>query len=269
GNGRRALQIVVEHPDAMAWPDLLVSALLNAAMLPSPLTHELTPLNVVTWSLQLELLINAVWATLLVRMSRRTLLALWVALAAMLVAMVVARGSSAGGAEWKDLHMGAVRGFFGFVTGMVLAGSLVPRMPRESGLAPLAVILLIGLLVVDVAPDHRPVHDLLSIFVCFPFLMVLALSFDPPRRLRGVARFLGDISFPVYTLHFGVLYGFLYLARKLGFDAGAGAGSGWIPAFIAVVVGLSIVLARTCDLAARGCLRRWMVERRARLAPTT
>lgn len=267
GFGRKAMQISIEHPGAMRWQDLLISASFNGLLLPSPLTHELTPLNVVTWSLLLELLVNVVWAQVLVRMSLRSLRICAGVLALMLGTMIVTKGSSGGGSEWRDIPMGALRGCFGFVMGMVLARSIAPRAARVSALAMLAVVALAASFVVDVPERWRAVHDLLAIFMCFPLVMYLALTFSPPRSFQGLARVLGEVSFPVYTMHFGVLYGFLFVARWLGFDVGVGPGV-WIVAYLVLVLALALVLARTYEPAARRLLRALVSKRRAALLRT-
>jgi peptidoglycan/LPS O-acetylase OafA/YrhL len=258
---RRAAQIMVGHPNEMTWPDLVGSAVFNAVMLPSPFAQQFTPVNGPSWSLQFELLINLVWAVFLIGMSRRALSAFVAVAAFALCVATVHHGTAEGGWAWQHIYLGMARSFFGFGMGALMARVLPRRPPRASWLAVVALVFLCVLFVIDIAPEQRIAYDLFAIFVCLPVVLCIALSFDPPDGLRRIAPYLGDMSFPIYALHFGALFSFSYVARRLNIGPEI-----WIPVFIVGLCVVSVVLSRTYDSAARSHVRRWLSKRRAKQA---
>lgn len=70
------------------------------------------------------------------------------------------------------------------------------------------------MLVVDVSPEYRAIYDIVAIVLCFPAIVCMGVAFKPPAALKRVATVLGDISYPVYMLHFGPLFSFSYLASS-------------------------------------------------------
>jgi len=213
------------------------------------------------WSLFFELLVNLVWAGVLVKASRRTLTVYVALLGIALCAAVAVDGSAEGGWIWSDLHVGLLRSFFGFGLGVLLAGTLAQGRPRPSALSLLAALALVVLLLVGVSPALRPFYDLAVILLCFPVIAMLGVAFDPPALLRRAAHALGDVSYPVYVLHFAPTFTLSYIARKLDISPVV-----WMPLFIIALFAVSLYLARTYDPAARRYLRNALLAPRAKTA---
>ncbi|QNK72577.1 acyltransferase [Variovorax sp. PAMC28562] len=258
---RRLAQIATDHAIQMSWPDLGISAVFNLLMLPSPATDELAPINGPSWSIYFELLVNVVWASVLVRASKRTLIAYVVVLCIAMCALVVGTGWAEAGYTWSEVHFGLVRSFFGFGLGVLLTKYGTGSQPRDSSLSVVAAAALCAVLVVDVSPEYRALYDIVAIVLCFPAIVCMGVAFNPPAALKRVATVLGDISYPVYMLHFGPLFSFSYLARKLGVSPAV-----WIPAFIVGICAVSLYLARTYDPAARRYLKRMLSTRKKKTA---
>ena len=258
---RRLAQIATDHTIQMSWSHLGISAVFNLLMLPSPATDELAPINGPSWSIYFELLVNVVWASVLVKASKRTLIAYVVVLCIALCAMIVDAGWAKAGYTWLGVHFGVIRSFFGFGLGVLLAKSWTGYRPHDSALSVVAAVALWAVLVVDVSSKYRALYDIVSIVLCFPVIVCMGVAFNPPHGLKRVATVLGDISYPVYMLHFGPLFSFFFLARKLGVSPAV-----WIPVFIVGICAVSLYLARTYDPAARRYMKRMLFVCRKKAA---
>jgi peptidoglycan/LPS O-acetylase OafA/YrhL len=253
-------QIAANHPGRMTWPDLGISAVFNLLMLPSPVTALLAPINIPSWSLFFELLVNMVWAGALIKASTGTLAAYVAFLGVALCAAVMAAGSAQGGWIWAEIHLGVIRSFFGFGLGVLLTRSIGRKRARDSVLSVMAAISLCAIFVVGIPPQYRAVYDLVAILLFFPAIVCMGATFNPPAGLKRVAHALGDISYPVYMLHFGPTFTLSYIARKFGLSAGI-----WIPLFIMGICSISLYLARTYDPAARRYLKNVLARRRTKM----
>ena len=253
---RRIGQIATNHTIQMSWQDLSISALFNLVMLPSPATDELAPINGPSWSLYFELLVNVVWASLLVKASKRALVAYVAVLGIALCAVIASTGWAQAGYTWSEVHFGVIRSFFGFGLGVLLAKFWTASRPRESALSVVAAVALCAVLAVDVSSEYRALYDIGAIVLCFPVIVCMGVAFNPPPGLKRISTVLGDISYPVYMLHLGPLFSFSYLARKLGISPAI-----WIPVFIVGICAVSLYLARTYDPAARRYMKRVLLNR--------
>jgi peptidoglycan/LPS O-acetylase OafA/YrhL len=101
-------------------------------------------------------------------------------------------------------------------------------------------------------------YDAIAIFVVFPLLLWLGARTELPQRLQPAGAVLGDISYPLYAIHFPLLQIFFHVFfRTLHLPA---ALTGVL--FVAGAVWLSWYLAHRFDAP----LRRWL-SGRVRLRP--
>lgn len=187
-------------PGTPSLAALAGSALSNLAMLPSAFTLELYPANTAFWSIGAELLVNFVFAVVLVRLRHGPLLLVAGASAVALVALVRAPHFADGGWVWPRVGLGLVRTLFSFVAGYLIAGQSGGERRVSVGALLLAAVLVPLLLA---APDasYRRGYDLAAILAGFPLLLYLAARVEPPTRWRRWAALLGDISYPLYAIH--------------------------------------------------------------------
>ncbi|CAN5915379.1 acyltransferase [soil metagenome] len=254
---RRVAQIATDHPDRLSISELGISTIFNLLMLPSPATDEIAPINGPSWSLFFELIVNVVWATVLVKASRKILTTYVAFLALLLIAAITETGSAQPGWTWTELHYGFIRSFFGFGFGVLLSKLIQQRRTRPSLISVFAATALCVLLVAGVQPKYRAAYDLISILVCFPIIVIAGITFNPPLQLKEFSRTLGDISYPLYLVHFAPLFTISFLARK--YDVSPLL---WIPSFIFGVCFLSLYIARSYDVIARKYLSRILLRRK-------
>jgi peptidoglycan/LPS O-acetylase OafA/YrhL len=201
------------------WQMLLVM-LLGCTLLPLPKAfdirgwNELHPLNGPAWSLFYEYLANIGYALLFRRLPVRVLAVLVVMAAAFLleVALLGERRDLIGGwsLDLAGLHVGFARLLYPFLAGMLLMR--VGKRIRSRHAFALSSLLLIAALCVPRlgdTPHHwsNGLYDALCVILLFPLIVAIGAG---EKRVDGtsvkIARFFGDLSFPLYITHYPLIY---------------------------------------------------------------
>ena len=258
----------------VAFPLVLLSLLLHLFLIPAlpgsgPEVRgngEMYPLNGPTWSLFFEYIGNLCYALFLRRLPTRWLAA-FVALTGLgLAAFAVGNGSGYGhlGVGWSlldwNLPGGLLRLLFAFPMGLLLSRVFRPVPVRGTfWICSLAVVALLGVPYVggSGAVWMNGLYDTLCVVVLFPLLVWLGASGKATdRATAGVCRFLGDISYPVYVIH----YPFMYLFFSwLWSDAPIPFTQAW-PVAVGLFAGV-IVLAWAALKWYDEPVRRWLARR--------
>ena len=253
----------------VSFAALLAATLMNAFMIPATPGSEIRgvgemyPLNGPSWSLFFEYIGNILYALFLRRLPTRAL-AVWVALAGCGLAAFAVWGPyvdiCAGVALTEENFVGgSLRLLFAFSAGLLLSRVFKPvRIKGAFWIGGLAIVALSAVPRIG-GSEHLWMNGLYDSFcavVLFPVIVYLGASGKATDRLTTrLCKFLGDISYPLYMVHYPFIY--LYYAwvknENLTFVQS-------LPGAAALVVG-SVVLAYLCLKLYDEPVRRFLTKR--------
>ncbi|MDU1905695.1 MAG: acyltransferase [Dysgonomonas sp.] len=233
---------------------LLIATLLNMFLIPATPANEIRgvgemfPLNGPSWSLFFEYIGNILYALFIRKLSTKAL-AVLVFLAGCGLATFaifgplgdICVGFSLTGTEFTG---GSFRLLFSFSAGLLLSRIFKPANIKGAfWICTLAVVVLLAVPRIGGA-EHlwmNGIYDTLCCVLFFPLLVYLGASGkSTDKYTTRICKFLGDISYPLYMVHYPFIY--LYFAwvknENLTFEQS-------LPGAAAVVIG-SIVLAYIC-----------------------
>lgn len=177
---------------------------------------EMFPLNGPCWSLFFEYIGNILYALFIHRLSNKAL-AIWTALAGIALtafALLDVSGYGSIGVGWTldcvNFLGGSLRMLFPFSMGMLLSRHFKPV--KVKGAFWICSIVLIALLFVPYIEGTEPIcnngiFEAFCILLVFPALVWLGASgTTTDKRSTRICKFLGDISFPVYVVHYPFMY---------------------------------------------------------------
>jgi peptidoglycan/LPS O-acetylase OafA/YrhL len=203
------------------WKLILVM-LIGYTLIPVPHSFdirgwdEMHPLNGPAWTLFYEYIANILYA-LIIRKFSKTVLSILVFLAAcMLMHMAVTSetGDVIGGwsLDPKGLHVGFSRLLYPFFAGLLVSRIFKPGHIKNAFLW--CSILLIAVLAFPRVGSanklwENGLYDSLSIILIFPLIVYMGAS----GSIKGktallLCRFLGDISYPIYIIHYPLIYAY-------------------------------------------------------------
>jgi peptidoglycan/LPS O-acetylase OafA/YrhL len=227
---------------------------------------EMFPLNGPTWSLFFEYIGNICYALFMRRMSTK-LLALFTLLLGITHAWFFVADISQYdmvGVGWTidsvNFWGGFIRMLFPFSMGMLLARTFRPR--EIKGLFWVCSCALITLFAVPYIPSNgcislNSLYEFVCIALIFPIIVWLGACGTASGLTQRVSRFLGELSYPLYIVHYPLMYIFyswlikndIYTLRDC-----------WPTATL--VVAASIALAYICLKFYDIPLRRWLSKGR-------
>jgi peptidoglycan/LPS O-acetylase OafA/YrhL len=205
GLGVGAAHAVSSHePERL--PRLLAVTALNAFLFPAPLLPggHITPLNLPAWSLLFELLVNAIYAAFVSRLSARALSVIAALSGVTLAVLVLHAGTSNTGYTPGTWVIGLTRAVFAFSLG-VMTLRAYPRLQAIRLPSVMAPVLLAGALLTS---GGGVAFDLLFILVGVPALLIAGSCARVQGMLGRLCGSAGAISYPIYAVH----YPFLVLA---------------------------------------------------------
>lgn len=252
--------IVFYVPDYSAWQvsdvpfwALLIAMLMNALLIPATPTTEIRglgemyPLNGPSWSLFFEYIGNVLYALFIRKLSVK-ILTVWVVLLGIGLTSFSIWNEGYMGVGWtmNSVNMvgGSLRLLFSFSIGLLIARGFKPSCFKMPFWAISLVIILLTAMPRIGGSEHlwlNGLYDSFCILIAFPFLVYWGASSNITHpNTAKISKFLGDISYPLYMVHYPFIY--LYYAwvktENLSFsDSIYGA--------LAVVFG-SILLAYIC-----------------------
>lgn len=223
---------------------------------------EMFPLNGPSWSLFFEYIGNLLYALFLHRLSTRSLAVLVAVAGAGLASFALFNLSGFGhlGVGWSlldyNLPGGLLRMTFSFSAGLLMSRVFRPVHIRGAfwwcSLG-VTVLLCIPHLGADGTLWRNGLYDSLCTLFFFPLLVWLGASGrTTDRGSTRICKFLGDISYPLYIIH----YPFMYLFYAWVWREGLSFSQAW-PLAVAVFLG-SILLAWLCLKLYDEPVRRWL-----------
>lgn len=225
---------------------------------------EMFPLNGPCWSLFFEYIGNIVYALLIRRLSTRLLAVLSFALCCALAWFAVTDQSGYGsiGVGWTvdrtNILGGSLRMLCPFTMGLLLSRIFKPihyaRGAFWTSAALLLIIFHIPYIYSDGALSLNGVFEAACIIAVFPLVVWYAASGKTTDEASTrICRFLGDISYPLYIVHYPLMYAFyMWLIKTHQYTLH----ETW-PAALAAV-SASIILAWLCLKLYDMPIRKWL-----------
>ena len=227
---------------------------------------EMFPLNGPCWSLFFEYIGNILYALFIRRLSNKALAVLVAVLGVALTLFAVLDISGYGniGVGWTldgvNFIGGTLRMLFPFSMGMLLSRNFKPVKLR--GAFWICTIIMIALFAVPYLEGAKPfcvngAYEVFCVIVAFPILVWLGASgTTTDKKSTMICKFLGDISYPVYVVHYPIMYLFYaWLIKNQLYTLG----ETWQVALC--VYALSIVLAYLCLKLYDEPVRKWLTKK--------
>lgn len=250
------------------WQLLLV-LFIGYTLIPLPTSmdirgwNEMHPLNGPAWSLFLEYIANILHALILRKLSKTVLSILVVIAGAALVQYAVTSpgGDIIGGwsVEPEQLRIGFTRLLFPYMAGMLLRR--VVKVAGSKNTFLFCSALLVFFLSFPRVGGHEQLwanglYDSLTIILIFPLIIYLgAIGEVKTKATEKLCTFLGDISYPIYIIHYPLCYVFYawVFDNKIPIETGLWVGL--------LVLALSVALAYIALKRYDEPVRKWLIKK--------
>ena len=187
---------------------------------------EMFPLNGPSWSLFFEYIGNILYALFLRKLSTRALKGLVVMAGVGLATYAIGSFSGYGhmGVGWSlggtNFPGGMLRLLFAFPSGLLLSRVFKPvRIKGAFWICSAAIVVLLSMPYVGDSSRHwmNGLYDTICIVAIFPLLVWLGASgVTSHKSSTAICRFLGDLSYPLYMVHYPFMYLFYAWIWKNG-----------------------------------------------------
>lgn len=261
--------------DSTLWPlihtvpvwKMLLVLLVGYTILPVPLSldirgwQEMHPLNSVGWSLFFEYIANILYA-LWIRKFSKTALSVLVGISAVaLVHLAVTNGDVSGG--WtlnvEQVRIGFTRVMFPFFAGLLLSRVARPTRIKNTLLWCSLLVAIVLYMPRIGGAEHlwiNGLYDAICIIFIFPLIVYLGASgLMQSQTEHRVCKFLGDISYPLYLVHYPIVY---FYVAWISNNKGITIAEAWPYAFLILIgsIGLAYATLKWYDEPVRKWLRK-------------
>ena len=229
--------------------------------------NEMYPLNGPSWSLFFEYIGNILYALFIRKFSTRALTVLVIAAAAGLASFGIFNLSGYGhlGVGWSMIDYNILGGFlrlmFSFSVGLLMSRIFKPAKVKGAFWICSAVLAVLFTVPHLGGADRLWINGLyesVCAIVIFPMLVWLGASGKTTDKATStVCKFLGDISYPLYVVHYPLMYLFYWWLwsgeEKIPFS------QAWPVAIVVIIA--SIILAYLCLRFYDIPLRKWLASK--------
>ncbi len=225
---------------------------------------EMHPLNGPAWSLFFEYIANILYALFIRKFSNKVLAVFVFITGALLIHMAVTShgGDIIGG--WSvnpaQLRIGFMRLLYPFFAGLLLSRIVKPSNIKYA-FTWCSLLLIVVLAIPRIGgTEHlwmNGLYDSLSVIFIFPLIVYIGASGTIKNNLPlKINRFLGDISYPIYIIHYPIVY--IFIAWKTNNEISSISEA--IPAALLVLV-TTIIIAYGSFKFYDVPVRRWLTKR--------
>ncbi|RZK31540.1 MAG: acyltransferase [Hymenobacter sp.] len=263
--------------DSTIWPlihtippwKLLLVLLIGYTILPVPLSldirgwQEMHPLNSVGWSLFFEYLANILYAVGLRKLSNTALgiVVLLAAFALAHLAITSPSGDVSGG--WtlnaEQVRVGITRTMYPFFAGLLLSRLAKPTRIKHAFVG-CSLVLALVLYMPRIGGAQQVwlngVYEAGCIILVFPLLVYVGASGVVQTQMEGrLCRFLGELSYPLYLVHYPLVY---FYVAWISNHKGVTLGQAWPYAVVVLLgsIGLAYASWKWYDEPVRHWLRK-------------
>lgn len=212
--------------DSTIWPlihtvpiwKMLLVMLIGYTILPISLSmdirgwQEMHPLNSVGWSLFFEYIANILYAVWIRKFSKRALTILVLITAVALAHLAITNGDLSGG--WtlnvEQVRVGLTRTMFPFFAGLLLSRVAKPTQIKNAFLWCSLLIAIVLYMPRIGGAQHlwmNGIYESVCVIIIFPLIVYLGASgMIQSQREQKICKFLGDLSYPLYLVHYPIVY---------------------------------------------------------------
>lgn len=177
---------------------------------------EMFPLNGPLWSLFFEYIGNIFYALFIRRMGNKalTFLVTFMGIGLALFAIFNLSGAGHLGVGWSlaeyNFLGGMLRLMFAFSAGLLMSRFFKPAKIRGAfWITGLIIVVLLSMPYItgEATPWVNGIYDAITVILIFPLLVYLGASGKTTDKVTtALCKFLGDISYPLYIVHYPVMY---------------------------------------------------------------
>ncbi|KIA92038.1 acyltransferase [Pedobacter kyungheensis] len=261
--------------DSTIWPlihtiplwKMLLVLLIGYTILPIPLSmdirgwQEMHPLNSVGWSLFFEYIANILYA-IGIRKFSKTALSILVLIAAIALghlAITSPNGDVSGG--WtlnaEQLRVGITRTMYPFFAGLLLSRIAKPKHIKNAFLWCSMLVAIVLYMPRIGGADHvwmNGIYESVCIIIVFPLIVYMGASGMVDSQTESkICKFLGDISYPLYLVHYPLVY---FYVAWISNNKGTTIVQAW-PYALLILIG-SIILAYVALKWYDEPIRKWL-----------
>ncbi|MBE8715172.1 acyltransferase family protein [Sphingobacterium hungaricum] len=198
---------IASYQASYSFGEKFVIFMASILMIPYPVMEEryfnLFSLNAPAWSLFWEYVINIFYVLVLFRLSRYSLMALLLIASGILAYVSYSSGNLLGGWNGETFWHGGARVLYSFTAGMILF-RFNWIIQNKLGFIGLSVLLVLAFILPY--NEWSWATELLIVLFYFPLLVSLGAGTLISQSLKSICEFSGNISYPLYTTHYCVMW---------------------------------------------------------------